>query len=514
MTITAQPVLETSARPTVGSRVVLRAQGLRKSFGGHLVLDDVDLVLHEGEVVLLRGENGSGKTTLLNILTGNLEPDAGTVEYLVGGSSRTCRFPRSWIGNLNPFDRFTPEFVAGEGLGRTWQDVRLFGTHSLRDNIAVADSQNPGENPLIALFAPRRSNRREAEICQQAKNMLAQLGLAGRDDSSGDMISLGQSKRVAIARAVAGGARILFLDEPLAGLDRQGIRDTLSFLRAMAREQRLTLVIVEHVFNFTHIQDLVDVHWVLNGGRLERDAVVPIPQEESIDGIPVVNRPHWFDLFSQGADVMPSERLPRGAVLTRFHLRGLYEPKAVFTATDLVVRRGRRAVVGADELGNETGFNITLHHGEIAVLQAPNGWGKSTLFEALSGILECVSGAIEINGSDVTSLPAWLRPQRGLHFNAAGSNYFGRLTLQDLYNLSGHHLNGDAPAGAYRTLDSLSGGQLRRAALGTFLNRPKLITALLDEPFLALDQAASGELAKRMMNLRGGAVFIAEPLRI
>lgn len=139
MTIAAQPMLEISARSTVGSRVVLRAQGLRKAFGGQRVLDDLDLILHEGEVVLLRGENGSGKTTLLNILTGNLEPDTGTIEYLADSTPRSYSFPRRWWQELNPFDHFTPEFVAREGIGRTWQDVRLFGSQSLRDNFGLAN---------------------------------------------------------------------------------------------------------------------------------------------------------------------------------------------------------------------------------------------------------------------------------------------------------------------------------------------------------------------------------------
>ena len=213
--------------------------------------------------------------------------------------------------------------------------IEAFPVPTARDSaryIAVADSRNPGENPLIALFAPGRANRREAEICQQADNMLARLGLAGREDSSGDMISLGQSKRVAIARAVAGGARILFLDEPLAGLDQQGITDTLSLLAVLVKEHRLTLVIVEHVFNFTHLHHLVNVHWAIAEGRITRETATPIPQEDSIDGIPVVTRPHCFHLFSQGADVMPTERLPRGAVLTRFRLHGRYLPEPIFAA--------------------------------------------------------------------------------------------------------------------------------------------------------------------------------------
>lgn len=510
MTLTAQPTLEPSARPTVGSRVVLRAQGLRKSFGGHRVLDDVDLVLHEGEVVLLRGENGSGKTTLLNILTGNLEPDSGTIEYLANGSPRTCRFPRSWIGNLNPFDHFTPEFVAREGLGRTWQDVRLFGSQTLRENIAVADSRNAGENPLIALFAPGRASRREAEICQRADTMLSQLGLAGREDSSGDMISLGQSKRVAIARAVAGGARILFLDEPLAGLDRQGITDILQFLRSLVQEHHLTLVIVEHVFNFVHLHDLVDVHWGITDGRIERDTATPTPQEDSIDGIPVVTRPHWFHLFSQGADVMQQERLPRGATLTRFRLRGRYEPKIVFTVKDLVVKRGRRAVIGADGEGNETGFNLALHQGEIAVLQAPNGWGKSTLMDSLAGTTGITSGSISHNGDQIESLPDWKRARIGIRLNAAGSPYFRNLSLADVRALAFDHTDKNNIRFGAR-VSSLSGGQLRRFTLDTFFAHRPLSVALLDEPMNALDESASMIVLQQILNADFQCALISIP---
>lgn len=506
-----------AAEPAVSGRVVLRAHGLRKSFGGKSVLNGVDLALHEGEVVLLRGENGSGKTTLLNILTGNLEPDAGTIEYLTDGTPRTCRFPRSWIGNLNPFDHFTPEFVAREGLGRTWQDVRLFGSHSLRDNIAVADSRNPGENPLIALFAPGRANHREAEICEQADIMLAQLGLAGREHSSGDMISLGQSKRVAIARAVAGGARILFLDEPLAGLDRQGIADILQLLDRLVKEQRLTLVIVEHVFNFTYLHHLVNVHWAIAEGRIVREIATPIPQEDSVVGIPVVTRPHWFHHFSQFADVLPPEKLPRGAVLTRIRLRSRYEPKVVFDVRGLVVRRGRRAIIGADSEGNETGFNLTLHEGEIAVLQAPNGWGKSTLLGALAGIVASASGSVTVGGREVSSMPDWKRVENGIHFNSFGGPYFSNLLVSEVIKLAcmstvdREHL-GDVTQ-LERRVGSLSGGQSRKLSLSTFLKRSNLRSALLDEPLNALDFARCCEVVSSIIEAQAGCVLIAEPLR-
>ena len=93
-------------------RVVLSIRDLRKTFGGQVVLDGVDADLREGEVVLLGGDNGSGKTTLLNVLTGNLEPDAGTIHLRPNGQEETFQFPRKWWDSLNPFDHFTPERVA------------------------------------------------------------------------------------------------------------------------------------------------------------------------------------------------------------------------------------------------------------------------------------------------------------------------------------------------------------------------------------------------------------------
>ena len=101
------------------SRVVLCIRDLKKTFGGQVVLDSASADLREGEVVLLRGDNGSGKTTLLNILSGNLEPDAGSIHLQANGTAEHFKFPRRWWENLNPFDHFTPERVAREGVGRS-----------------------------------------------------------------------------------------------------------------------------------------------------------------------------------------------------------------------------------------------------------------------------------------------------------------------------------------------------------------------------------------------------------
>ena len=314
-----------STQPTQSAGpVLLSAKGLLKAFGGQVVLDGVDLELRQGEVVLLRGENGSGKTTLLNVLTGNLEPDAGTIEFRADDSPRTFSFPRRWWQELNPLDHFTPEFVAREGIGRTWQDIRLFGAQSLRDNIAVADPAQPGENPLVALVAPGRTATRDREIKDLADSALDRLGLAGRELSSADKISLGQSKRVGIARAVAGGARILFLDEPLAGLDGKAIVSVLQLLETLVRREGLTLVIVEHVLNQPHLEGLVTTDWLLEGGQIQGSKVGPreialgSPSGASRIDIDTARcRPLWSQLLITNQTVAVDQRLPRGALLTR-----------------------------------------------------------------------------------------------------------------------------------------------------------------------------------------------------
>ncbi|MCP5557703.1 MAG: ATP-binding cassette domain-containing protein [Verrucomicrobiaceae bacterium] len=503
MTIAAQPMLEISARSTVGSRVVLRAQGLRKAFGGQRVLDDLDLILHEGEVVLLRGENGSGKTTLLNILTGNLEPDTGTIEYLADSTPRSYSFPRRWWQELNPFDHFTPEFVAREGIGRTWQDVRLFGSQSLRDNIAVAKPGHSGENPLVALLAPARANSREGAFNSQADAMLARLGLAGREQSSGDMVSLGQSKRVAIARAVVAGAKILFLDEPLAGLDRKGITDVLTLLESLVREAKLTLVIVEHVFNFVHLHHLVNVHWMLESGRLEKNHAEPIPQIDSIDGIPVtIAAPSWFSQLAGSPEHVTSERLPRGATLTRTRRPDHWKPEAkpVLEIKGLIVNRGARSVIGLDEHGDPNGFDLTLHQGEIAILQAPNGWGKSTLFDALCGNAPIKRGTIAINGSTVESTPPWIRAQTGLAASPSAAKLFPSLKVSEVSRLSPHSSSTGSIPFASRTISSLSGGEKQRTLLRMALpdsGMPQLV--LLDEPFAMLDDIATRQAVEAII---------------
>lgn len=459
----------------------MAAKGLKKSFGGQVILDSVDLELKEGEVVLLQGENGSGKTTLLNILTGNLRPDAGAVFYSADDTPRSFHFPRNWLQELNPFDHFTPESVAREGIVRTWQDVRLFGTQSLIDNISIAVPGHAGENPLLALVRPDLTTRKERAIHAQAEKILADLGLQGRESSSADKISLGQSKRVAIARAIAAGARILFLDEPLAGLDRQGVAGVLALLEALVKTYAVTMVIVEHVFNQPHLQPIVTTNWVLANGKL-----VVSDSLSTIHGHQETNtRPSWLTLLADDGAEIIDESLPRGALLTRIR-RSDYDQKApILEIKDLVVKRGERTVLGLDENRDATGLNLTVYKGETVILQAPNGWGKSTLLSAIAGSIPIARGEIRLDGKPIAALPTWERVRQGLRVLASDRNTFPNLKVREVMQLAGNSqgVSGFA-ALADRVCSSLSGGERQSVALFSI---PPGKVGIYDEPFSALD---------------------------
>ncbi|MEM9940187.1 MAG: ATP-binding cassette domain-containing protein [Planctomycetota bacterium] len=485
--------------------VVLRAQSLSKSFGGQDVLRDVDVELRRGEVILLEGENGSGKTTLINILTGNLEPDSGSIHYTANSRAIEFQFPQSWWQRLKPVNRFASDTVARHGFGRTWQDVRLFESMSLCENIAVADPSQRGENPLFAMFSSPFSNGHGAgseESIQNrskpladlaARRTLNQLGLAGREQSSGDMISLGQSKRVAIARAVAAGARVLFLDEPLAGLDRQGINDVLKLLSELVQNRRVTLVIVEHAFNQNHLKEMITSHWRLENGEL---TVNPPGAAGTTDAS---TQPHWFQMLADAADEVITEPLPRGAKLTRFRIADRYSSNPVLEITDLVVKRGNRTVVGLDDEGNEAGLNLAINQGEIVILQAPNGWGKSTLFNTLVGLGESDS----VNGSarqGMLSGPAWSRRCSGMIAIPSSEALFKTLSASECFVLATEDSFGAANQFENHTISEMSGGQRQLLQLEIALHNSQQDTlVILDEPYVGLDENKSEKFTRKLL---------------
>ena len=186
------------------------AEGIVKQFRGVRALDHVDLTVSEREIVGLIGPNGSGKTTLLNVASGVLRPTSGRVE--VAGRTAT--------GQL-------PHVFARLGVGRTFQQIRLFGDMTVRENVEVGAVA--GGEPLAAV-AP----------------LLKQIGLAADAERMAATLPYGQQRRVEIARALAGGPRFLLLDEPAAGMNERESDDLLETIKVVRDERGLGVLIVDH----------------------------------------------------------------------------------------------------------------------------------------------------------------------------------------------------------------------------------------------------------------------------
>jgi branched-chain amino acid transport system ATP-binding protein len=483
---------------------VLKVERLTKAFGGQTVLDCLSLELFAGDVVLLRGDNGSGKTTLLNILTGYLMPDAGMIEIDIEGARRAYEFP------TKPWQRqqFSAETFARSGGGRVWQDVRLFGAQSLHDNVAVAAPRQMGESPLWAVLKPWAIRRRRAKVEQSAMRWLAEFGLSGREQSLADRVSLGQSKRVAIARTLQSGAKVIFLDEPLAGLDAAGMVEVLALLQRLAVEQGLTLVIVEHVFNIPKVLDLATTVWTMVQGKVQVESAESVRsrlEQTVFDGV---------DGWVQQLGNQAVQCLPNGALWTTVMLGEHTDEPLLLEVEDLVVYRGKRLVVGTSEVdGTVKGLSLQLRRGELGVLYAPNGWGKTTFLEALMGILPITSGTIRVRGRPVTALSSWQRVKLGLAFLQARENVFVKLLVREVLRLSRVR---EVPTALQSFLPkpvaALSGGQRQRVATTCVLEGRSFEVGLLDEPFSALDPEAVAAVQRVILDrLDAAAILIAIP---
>jgi len=208
---------------------LLRTQKLRKEFGGLVAVDDVDFDVPRGSIVSLIGPNGAGKTTFFNMLTGVYKPTAGLVHF--DGQDMTGRPPHA----------FTQR-----GIGRTFQNIRLFQNMTALENVLVGMHVRLKGNLFQALVRTPGVRREEAAARQRARELLEYSGLRGRDEQIGRNLSYGDQRRLEVARALATQPKLLLLDEPTAGMNPQETADFTAFVERLRTEQGLTVLMIEH----------------------------------------------------------------------------------------------------------------------------------------------------------------------------------------------------------------------------------------------------------------------------
>jgi branched-chain amino acid transport system ATP-binding protein len=208
---------------------LLVAEQVRKEFGGLVATNDVDFTIPRESVVSLIGPNGAGKTTFFNMLTGVYRPTAGTIVF--DGEDVTGRPPHA---------------ITERGIGRTFQNIRLFQNMTSLENVMVGMHCRLKGGIVRSIIRTPRIRREEAGARERGRELLEFCGLRNKDDEISRNLSYGDQRRLEVARALATTPKLLLLDEPTAGMNPQETADFTSFVNRLRNEQKLTVLMIEH----------------------------------------------------------------------------------------------------------------------------------------------------------------------------------------------------------------------------------------------------------------------------
>ncbi|MGT2935129.1 ABC transporter ATP-binding protein [Streptococcus castoreus] len=228
---------------------LLEVKQLSKHFGGLTAVSDVNLSLEAGELVGLIGPNGAGKTTLFNLLTAVYEPSEGTITL-----------------DGNVLNGKTPYKLASLGLSRTFQNIRLFKNMTVLENVLIGLANQYKSHFLASLLRLPKYYRAEAALKEEALSLLAIFNLDGDAETLAKNLPYGQQRRLEIVRALATKPKILFLDEPAAGMNPQETAELTALIRQLKTEFGITIILIEH--DMSLVMEVTERIYVLEYGRL------------------------------------------------------------------------------------------------------------------------------------------------------------------------------------------------------------------------------------------------------
>jgi branched-chain amino acid transport system ATP-binding protein len=241
---------------------LLEIRGLSIRFGGVVALAGVSFSHEPRQILGLIGPNGSGKTTVFNCVTRVYQPDGGSITF-------------DGIDLL----RLQPHEVIAAGVARTFQNIELFGTMSVLENVLVGQHATMRTNLIDAILGLPRVAREEAQAHRRAEAMLEFLGLADYRDAPAATLPFGLKKRVELARALVSQPQLLLLDEPANGLTFQEAAELAKLVRSLRDQLKLTVVLVEH--NMRLVMDVCDCVCVLNFGTKIAEGTPDVVQHDA-----------------------------------------------------------------------------------------------------------------------------------------------------------------------------------------------------------------------------------------
>jgi branched-chain amino acid transport system ATP-binding protein len=448
------------------AKPILTVRGLQKRFGSLVVAQGIDLEVHPYRLHSLIGPNGAGKTTFFNMLTGLLRADGGTIHFAGHDLTRLPVHKRIRLG-----------------LSRSFQILSVFRNLTAFENVRVAAQ---------ARSAHRHALWRDAysldEVNARTWSLLAAVGLADRAAEPCANLSHGERRLLEIAISLATDARLLLLDEPLAGLAEADREVVGALIRQLATTHAVLLI--EH--DIDRVLALSDRITVLHQGRLIADGK---PAE-------VANNPEVITAYL-------------GAVRETIGLVGAPVVTIAASAKELLRLEGVRGGYGGSVVLD--GLDLVVHEGEAVALLGRNGVGKTTTLRAITGTLAKSGGRIIIDGKDITTAKPYEINRLGISLVPEGRRLFPNLTVLENLRIA------TRPGGAsleqvyelfpkLRILqrsraESLSGGERQMLAIARALMVPARVI-LLDEPFEGLAPAIVKEVMDALVRLRGRVAMV------
>lgn len=254
------------------STPVLHVEHVTMQFGGVVAVNDLSMDVYEGEIVALIGPNGAGKTTAFNCITGVYEPSNGQVDFL--GECIVRNHPRGRMKKLyagseaerylhEPVVSCTPDVITTRGIARTFQNIRLFKSMTVFENVLTAMHVRRTSNVFSATF--RANRQEEAAQRRKALELLTIVGLDREKDEPATALPYGKQRRLEIARALATEPKLLLLDEPAAGMNPQETQELTAFIRSIRDRFGLTVFLIEHHMNL--VMDISDRIYVIDFGK-------------------------------------------------------------------------------------------------------------------------------------------------------------------------------------------------------------------------------------------------------